>query len=308
MKRVLITGIGGDISQSIARIIREERSEFSIVGTDIHLEHAGGLFADEVVLVPRASAGDYLQVIESIIDDKKIDIVIPTSEAELSVIGPLVETFGSDVIITAGKRVVETGIDKLTTALSLRAAGIPMPLTLAAEEELPVRFPCIFKAQRGSGSKNVLQVQDVDEAKYLARKYPNSVFQELLLPADQEITCSVYRTRNGQCITLQLRRRLVGGATGWAEVIRDEAIEDMCGRIALELDLRGSMNIQLIKTNEGPRVFEINPRFSSTVLMRHRLGFTDLLWAIDEAQGKEVALTDIEIGQKMVRVFDAATI
>jgi len=35
-------------------------------------------------------------------------------------------------------------------------------------------------------------------------------------------------------------------------------------------------------------IFEINPRFSSTVMFRHLLGFKDLIWSINEIAGKEV--------------------
>ena len=31
---------------------------------------------------------------------------------------------------------------------------------------------------------------------------------------------------------------------------------------------------------EGPRIFEINPRFSSTVMMRHAIGFSDVAWML----------------------------
>ena len=49
MKTILITGIGGDIAQSIATIIREERPNIRLIGTDINLEHAGSIFVDEVL-------------------------------------------------------------------------------------------------------------------------------------------------------------------------------------------------------------------------------------------------------------------
>jgi len=65
--------------------------------------------------------------------------------------------------------------------------------------------------------------------------------------------------------------------------------------------LQGSMNIQLILTDSGPRIFEINPRFSSTVLMRHKLGFCDFLWSLDEAKGLSVDFPSIEVNQCMVR-------
>jgi carbamoyl-phosphate synthase large subunit len=80
----------------------------------------------------------------------------------------------------------------------------------------------------------------------------------------------------------------------------------MCARIAEGLDLRGSMNVQLRLTDEGPRVFEINPRFSSTVLMRHRMGFSDVLWAIEEAEGKVISYPAIAKNKTMVRVQVAA--
>jgi carbamoyl-phosphate synthase large subunit len=148
-------------------------------------------------------------------------------------------------------------------------------------------------------------VKDAEEAVYLARKYPDAIFQEMLEPADREITCAVYRRRDGEVASLLMLRRLAGGFTGWAKVIEDEATSHMCQVIAQGLNLRGSMNVQLRLTDQGPRVFEINPRFSSTVLMRHRIGFSDVLWALDEAEGKSINFPDISPNRIMVRVQGA---
>ena len=38
-----------------------------------------------------------------------------------------------------------------------------------------------------------------------------------------------------------------------------------------------------------PVVFEINPRFSSTILFRHLLGFKDMEWSIQEFLGEEIS-------------------
>jgi carbamoyl-phosphate synthase large subunit len=80
----------------------------------------------------------------------------------------------------------------------------------------------------------------------------------------------------------------------------------MCVSIAIGLDLRGSMNVQMRLTDQGPRVFEINPRFSSTVLMRHRIGFTDVIWALNEVEGKRVVFQDIPHDRILVRTQGAA--
>ena len=44
-----------------------------------------------------------------------------------------------------------------------------------------------------------------------------------------------------------------------------------------------------ISSSQKPVVFEINPRFSSTVLFRHLLGFEDLKWSIEELLGDEIS-------------------
>ena len=35
-------------------------------------------------------------------------------------------------------------------------------------------------------------------------------------------------------------------------------------------------------------VFEINPRFSSTVLFRHMMGYEDVIWSIQDKLGLEL--------------------
>ena len=41
MKTILITGIGGDISQGVATILRENRPDLRLIGVDMHEQHGG---------------------------------------------------------------------------------------------------------------------------------------------------------------------------------------------------------------------------------------------------------------------------
>ena len=307
MKTVLITGIGGEIAQSVATIIKESRPDIRLVGTDMDIKpHGGSLFVNKVLQVPNASSEVYLEHMREIIKTYSIDVVIPMTEVELSVFTPLIDELGKNCCITSGQSVLAIGLDKLKTMYALESLGIQNSWSVKADTDTPFEFPCIFKGQRGSGSKNVFVVETHEEATFLSRKFPNSIFQELLEPTDKEVTCTVYRSRDGQIAVLQLLRKLTDGLTSWAKVIDDHATFVMCKTIAKGLDLNGCMNIQLILTENGPRVFEINPRFSSTVLMRHRLGFCDLLWALDETQGLAVDFPNIAVDQCMTRVQNVA--
>lgn len=304
-KVALITGIGGDISQGVATILRESRPDLRLIGVDIHAQHGGHKFVDSFSIVPNAGATGYLDSIQSIITKHSVDVIIPMSEPELAATLPFPEMAPGLEWITAGEQVVSAGLDKLATVRALGRLGLPVPWTLPVREGRPRSFPCILKNRFGSGSRAVFVVANDEDVDYLVTRYPDAIFQEMLEPADREVTCAVYRTRDGRVSSLLMLRRLVGGFTGWARVIKDEETSRMCERIAEGLDLRGSMNVQLRLTDQGPRVFEINPRFSSTVLMRHRMGYTDVLWAIAEAEGNPVCFPSLPENQIMVRVQEA---
>lgn len=304
-KVVLITGIGGDISQGVATILRENRPDLRLIGVDVHAQHGGHLFVDQFALVPSASAPGYVDAIKDIVRKYAVDIVIPMSEPELAATRPFSELAPGVKWITAGERVVGAGLDKLETMRALTGLGVPVPWTRPVSEGRPIAYPCILKNRSGSGSRAVFTVSNDEDVDYLVKRYPDAIFQELLEPAEREVTCAVYRRRDGEVASLLMLRRLTGGFTGWAKIITDEETARMCEVIAQGLDLRGSMNIQLRLTDKGPRVFEINPRFSSTVLMRHRLGYTDVLWALDETEGKSVVFPEIPQDRIMVRVQGA---
>jgi carbamoyl-phosphate synthase large subunit len=305
MKRILITGIGGDIGQGAATILRENRPELKLFGVDAHTQHGGHLFVDYFSLIPSASASDYLDELRKMVIENNIDAVIPMSEPELNASLPFLELSSGVKWITAGAKVVAAGLDKFKTIEALIDIGVPVPWTTLADKGYPIAYPCILKSRTGSGSRAVFVVKNSVDAGYLVKRYPDAIFQELLEPDNREVTCAVYRRKDGEVSTLLMLRRLTGGFTGWAKVIKHDAATEMCEKIAKGLDLQGSMNIQMRLTEKGPRVFEINPRFSSTVLMRHRLGFSDLLWAIDEAEVKSVHFPKIAQDQMMVRVQNA---
>lgn len=302
---VLLTAIGGDISQGVATIIRECRPDYRLIGVDVHSQHGGHKFVDCFAIVPHANSPEYLPELKSVVVKHAVNLVFPLSDLELVASWPFRQLGTNVKWVIAGGEVVKAGVDKLETSRMLTALGLPGPWTYPVREGPPKSFPCILKGRFGSGSRGVYIIANNDDAAYYSKQYPDAIFQEMLEPADCEVTCAVYRSRKGDIVSLLMLRRLSGGFTSWAKVIHDQEISQMCAQIATGLNLRGSMNVQLRNTKNGPRIFEINPRLSSTALMRHRLGFTDVLWALDEASGKSVGFPKLPENQIMVRVQGA---
>lgn len=305
MPRFLITGIGGDVAQGICKVIRESFEEAMIVGTDTGEKHAGPLFVEKFKIIPSASDSDYIRSLKLLIKESRIEILIPTSEPEIEVLNSVLELDLGCKIITPGSKVINVCLDKYETNRFLKSINVSVPWTIKSQEQIPKEYPCIFKGTKGAGSKLLYIVADKSEATYLAGRYTETIFQELLLPDDSEVTVAVYRSTEGSISILQLQRSLVGGATSWARVINDDEVNEMCRLVAKELHLIGSMNIQLRITNNGPRIFEINPRFSSTVYMRFLIGFNDVLWSINDRLGLDCSFPNIAIGTELVRTYDS---
>ena len=86
--------------------------------------------------------------------------------------------------------------------------------------------------------------------------------------------------------------KVFGKRVNWmARVVKNKQVGNLLNVIAKGWNLEGSINVQLRITKKGPMIFEINPRFSSTLYMRHKLCFTDVIWSLKEFYDEPVKLT-----------------
>jgi len=282
--RILITAAGGDIAQAAIRIIRSVYPDFAIVGIDSKSQPFFSKFCDDFLVAPESSNQNYLTWINTLCSTHQIDLIIPLSEAEIEFLSSN-RTKLKVNHISANPLALSVGLDKLKTAEFLNELGDYAPKsTDALSEDLSV-YPLIIKERRGRGSRDVRLCKNYEEASTYIKLMKHPLVQEVLHPSDQEITCAVYRFADGEVRIIQLLRHLSGGRTLWATVILNDEITSMCELVASSLALVGAINIQLILTESGPKIFEINPRYSSTIEMRHEVGFEDLAWGLDEALG-----------------------
>jgi carbamoyl-phosphate synthase large subunit len=301
--KILVTAIGGEISQSIIQVIRSEFAEAEIVGCDIASEPIASLKVDKYYLTLLASDPLYLSGILEICAKESVDLIIPVSEQEIAVFAKNNSTLPVKVLI-ANRSSIEIGFDKLTTSRFMLELGDFAPKTYPLFLGSPLRLPVIVKPRSGRGSQNVFRCEDMRDVYYYQESPEPIVFQEILEPSDMEITCGLYGDLEGRILSIQLHRKLSGGSTSWATVIKNEQITELCRMIGQKLDLVGAINVQLILTKDGPKVFEINPRYSSTVEMRHKLGFKDLVWGIEELLfGKPAVYNEPTIGTQVGRFY-----
>jgi carbamoyl-phosphate synthase large subunit len=283
--RVLITGCGGDIGQSIGKILKSNSELFSLViGADLHKDHAGKFIFDECHTVPRCHADNYQSEVLDLIDKKKIDIVIPISEPELRYIekNRYQDDFFGRPVIMANQKALYVGFDKKMTSDFLAHNELPFPETFFISDYNTDKYPVLIKSRDGSGSKSIHIVNNEDELTFYQKIYPDFIAQEFLIDQGGEFTCGLFRSASGEIRDVILKRKLMGGFSGFGSRVEHPKITELLHELAVLLDLRGSINVQLRLINDIPVIFEINPRFSSTVLFRHMMGYEDVIWSIQD--------------------------
>ena len=285
---ILVTGCGGDIGQSIGKILKSKPELFSlVVGADLHNEHAGKFIFDACYTLPRCDSVEYQAAVNRLIQEHEIDILIPISEPELRNIEKnyYKDDFFGITVIMANLQSLQVGFDKKLTADFLAQHRLPFPDTQLISEYNKSTFPVLIKSRDGSGSKSIHLVKNQEEMDLFQKIYPAFIAQEYLPSYGGEYTCGLFRSTSGEIRDVVFKRKLMGGFSGYG--IREEhpAISQLLHQLAIFLDLKGSINVQLRLVNGTPVIFEINPRFSSTVLFRHLMGYEDVIWSIQDKLG-----------------------
>lgn len=302
---ILVTGCGGDIGQSIGKILKSNTLFGKVYGVDLHMEHAGIFIFDECFVGKRVDDSQYVEFINKLIDKYQIDILLSASEPELRsfLVTRVHEQFTVSTVVMANDLSMDVGFDKLKTAQFLEQHQLPFPITTLASATTNPKFPCILKSRTGSGSKDLFIVKDEEELSFFTRKYPDFICQEFLPGVDSEYTCGLFRS-NSDCRTIIFKRKLMGGFSGFGIVEENQKIKELLLLLAQKLNLQGSINVQLRIVNDTPYIFEINPRFSSTVRFRHLLGFEDVFWSIKSALNLPIDdFVDPPIGKRFYKGF-----
>ncbi len=81
-KKILITGIGGNVAHGVLRTILSLGYNIDLVGTDIKKVSGGNHLCDKTYKVPFSDSPDYIPSIIKICKEEKIDLIIPTTDYE----------------------------------------------------------------------------------------------------------------------------------------------------------------------------------------------------------------------------------
>jgi len=284
--KVLITGSNGDLACSIAKIIKKHFKNSKIIGTDLTKNGIGELIFNKIYKVPPANHKNYGRFINRL--SKKVDLIIPATDIENKFFCKNSKKYKSKVLIN-DNRVIDLFSEKYKTQKYLiqNFKDLALDYCILLKDfyryKKKIKTPFFLKKNIGSGNKNYQIIKNKKEVKMLKNFNKNDwVIEELLKENADEFTCALIRLKKFKKIIIFKRKLHKLGYTLYAETYKNSKIEKKIFKIADAVNLNGCINIQFKIIKNKIKIFDINPRLSSTVRMRDILGFQDCLWWIKD--------------------------
>ena len=299
MKNILVTGAGALLGQGILRCLEQAEKDYFIVSADPDVRSTGHALAHKSFVIPFVTDPDYLERIEDIIKNEKINLIFIGTDVELPVFAENKERLEQQYdlkVVVSGSEAVKIADDKFLTAQFLKENNFPFPYSALTSDRQGINrlkeeasFPFIAKPVDGARSKGIRIIDNEEELEEICSFKNNLVVQEKLSNQEGEFTTGCIVTE-GKCrAVVSLTRDLRDGNT-WRAYRKgpspyDPVIED----IAEKMKIEGPANFQYRIRNGEPVVFEVNCRFSGTTPIRMMFGFNEVEALADYyLEGKEI--------------------
>lgn len=279
VKNILVTGIGGNVGQGILRNIRSWNWDVTITGCDIAPFTAGNYLCDFFYQVPYAYDSLYIESIQNIVQERKIHLIIPSTDFEVYYLALNREKLNT-IVAASGAETAFLYLDKYETFLHHKKNNIPFATAILPSQYDNNFTEIIVKPKKGRGSRgihvNPPYVKNFSDEEYMV--------QELI--KGKEITTAFYVTQSNHLLgSITLQRKLENGATSECKVVQqyDEKVNTILLQVIKHANIKGSANLQAIVTPDGDIVpFEVNCRISGTNSIRSHFGFEDVKYTVQE--------------------------
>ncbi|WCO02517.1 ATP-grasp domain-containing protein [Psychroserpens ponticola] len=279
-KRIIVTGIGGNVGQGVIRNIRATHFNIKVIGTNVEDFSAGNHLCDVFYKVPFAyDEAAYIASIKDIVVKEHIDLILPTTDFEIFYLSKHQNEISCEIAVSENKTAAYY-LDKYTTFLHLKKHDIPFANSFLPSEYNNEYSSFILKPRQGRGSRG-LQINPKDYKTFSDDEY---MIQEL--HEGVEITTAFYVNKSNELhgfITFE--RSLENGTTTHCKVVSvyDSALKKILLDIIKVSHIKGSANLQAIVTKTGKiEPFEINCRISGTNSIRANFGFKDVTYTLEE--------------------------
>ena len=306
MKKILISGLGGSLFPYLHDKLK---SNYELFYVDLDPDLVK-IYPDyNFFPAPAVLDQSYVVFIKKLIEEKQIDIYIPLIDEEIINANEVKKHFSDLILIVPTLEFSELCLNKEKLMHKLSELNISTIETkLGNELTANEKFPVFVKPTYGRGSRGIRVINSFKEfeAYVVLEKYnaDEVIVQDNI--QGTEYTVGVLTNNLNQILSISSKRIISKkGITMHAETENNAIIEKVVLEINEKLNPCGTYNVQLfLDTNDAVKVFEINPRFSTTSIMSYEGGVNEIK-LFDEMYGKttDKAIVRPKVGVNLRRTW-----
>ena len=300
-----ITSIGSGVGQSIINSCRYSKLPLKTIGLGSNPFAYGAYDCDEYDYLPSIYERDYIDELLKKCIEYRIDLLIPGLDDELIQISKNKKRFIENGItpLVSDVSLIEICRDKRRMSNELNSIVHAFVQSFSKNELLQnaklnnIKFPLIAKPKGGFASRGIKLISEFNEILDVPQNY---IIQEVAIPSKDDPNFEQYieqlnRKQNFQVseISIQLvadeESNIIGRMASFnklnqgvpIEIIpyKNDQIWEVIDKLLpkfKELGLRGPLNIQGRITEDGFKIFEMNPRFTGITGLRALMGFNEV--------------------------------
>jgi carbamoyl-phosphate synthase large subunit len=307
MLNILVTGVGSIIGYNIIDGLQKSTVKTRIIGVDIYEDAYGGVLCDKFIKGVRADSDNFIDFINQIISDNKIDLIFPGIEQDLYKLWTNKEKIKTKIVLN-NDLCLSLSSDKLKTFEYLSKLKINLIPTLHsctfAECVHAFGSPFLIKPFSSSASKGIEIITNEKEFEFYTYKLSGKcIYQKIIGTAETEFTISTFGNGEGDILDNTILRRTLSkdGSTNKASLLEDDDILQYVKKLCAILKPAGPLNIQVRKEGSKVYLLEINPRISSACSIRTLLGYNEPEMCLKYFLTKETIVPQPKIYGKVVR-------
>lgn len=329
--RVGITSIGSGVGQSIINSCRLSEMPLYTVGFGSNPMAFGAYDCDAIDFLPTIYAPEYIDELLKLCEKYKIDVLIPGLDDELYNISLNLERFRNIgvVPIVASPEMIELCRDKVKMSNVLREISSYFVNSYNKQSLLEqyksnaVTFPLIAKPRSGMASRGVFFINSAEEFDLISDDH---VVQEIAMPHAGDVNYKSYMDNLKKGIITQVsevsvqfvigkNKNIIGKCATFNKLVNGVPIEvipfddeEMWKSLEsvmpyfLSIGLQGPINIQGRMTDNGPKFFEMNVRFTGITGLRAIMGFNEVEALIKNFLELELPTQGVELNSKRLGI------
>lgn len=270
MKNINVLILSAGRRVELVRCFKEARESLGldgkVVAADISTTAPAIYHADKYHIIPKISADDFIESIINVCKEENIHLIVPTIDTELQKLSDnkkRIELNTSAKVLVSREEVIKICRDKYNTQNFFENNGFGMPRLISKVDiqNKNYEFPLFIKPLNGSSSINTFKVNSEKELEFFLEYVPEPIVQGFI--EGDEFTIDVFTDFNSKPITIVPRQRLAtrGGEVAKGITKKDREIIDEIKKVIDVLKPIGHITVQCMKTKDGIKFIEINPRF-----------------------------------------------